>query len=406
MDIQDLVYNTESGVYFVFSKSDLLNDFIYTSIVRNNKVEDTNIVQVNSVKKFNTTTDTNRSKPLISPFWVYMLSDKAKLSKSSRKVLASNRFGVYIIPVSDYATMKKYQKAFKEVRGTHFLWLSYLNRRNIDFLYNEVVKVEGLTKRLRNKFFRDYNGDVDKVLNLFYKLNQGLEVSNYRQLVTICGVSRKTLDNLIFHLLKTPTYTTRGLKNYISKLVQDGTELANQYNYLGLQSILQRRALEILEVKEYIRSNRMNYSRVIDTNDDRVKDIYKKYRSHVVEIKEIPLSRVTILLRVLMDRKMYSSDEFLLFCYNFVLQKALSQKEAVLEGIEKERQSELRKQKRREEKLSKVSDNLKNKEKEVKKEGKKKAISNKNKDVIESTLSDEEYDAFITDTVSNMLLFE
>lgn len=301
--------------------SDLMRIFIQDKIKKVNNNSTGNIFVLENKKDFKEALTTCNVQPFGADKWLFIIdTGKMNLSYNDLKaIIRNNSSGVFLVEVQRYQEYKRIKNIVGDTEGFLDLYLPRLNRYDFLYLYDYYTPDwNKLPTKLYNQVFRDYNNDVDAVMNLFKAMKNGARVTSIKDVASICGEAGNTVESYVISLLKDPPNTEKGTIITIRNRIKAGLDLAEVHDYEKMWVYMVGCIKAFTDIK-MLSINGIIYKRIQhelpEGYDD--KKLFR-YRKYVWRLEEIPFSRVIRLRYALQRNKWKSGEDFLKFIYDYM----------------------------------------------------------------------------------------
>lgn len=274
--------------------------------------------------------------PAFSERW-YVEIDMSKMdSKDLRSLIKESFTCVFVLTCSRYALYKELKEEFKNLNEVYDFYIMYLSRVDMTYLYDGFVTGDNkLTKQLFDYVVQSYSGDIEAVLELFYRLAAGEEFNSRKDISDVCGLGGNSVESFIFSLLAPLSGSDKGLKKVVTNRVKAGVDLGAtlgvsfMYNFLA-RSLRLMCELKMLMISGIVYKTIRNLPKSFD---ERALSRYQKY---IWRLKTIPLSEL-LKIRSAMGKKIWTQDtEILNFIYKYYSSKAinlLKERQVITDGV-------------------------------------------------------------------------
>ena len=339
MLLEDLFKRTSYNVILVRSNSTLLIDFIESTLKRQykNTVGSDSILEVTKVSDKKELKEIAGLYPMLSDRWLVKINldkliDTKKDYKKDRDMqafiwqLRNAPTCVFYCTCSNYGVYRVFYDLLKDYQGLAAFYFTYLKRYDMRFIYNNIVvakKGTELTTPLMQYLNTAYAGDIDKVMQLFELLSKGVKCESKQDILNLIGIGNLTADSFVLGLLKPITGSDKGLKTVMKNRMQEAVDLGTNMGYLKLQHYMLT-CLESLTQIKMLLLNGTVYKQLDNNNlSERYKNLnLKRYSNYIEKLKELGLTDLLLLYKVLGETKWYSALEVQSFIYSYYNIKA------------------------------------------------------------------------------------
>lgn len=254
MKLRALDYVKEDlKVLMCYTTEDRTMSFVEDKLIENLGCTRGYVKEIKSLKGLKNADADARVYPIDSDCWLFKINcDKREnLFNPIIKNLENNVSGVYLLYTTKYYIYKRFIDDKKmQSYGIQGLYLDRLDKEDIIYLYDNVVKNNTLSKQLTSYVVENYGSDVDSLWKLFTALNTGAEFKTKKDIVQVCGTGGNTIQKLLLGILKSKTKKDmagkptdeRGLESYnkgIKVIIRNKTksfnELLGAYNIRYIQ---------------------------------------------------------------------------------------------------------------------------------------------------------------------------
>ena len=230
---------------------------------------------------------------------------------------------------SKYSTFKDVKEKLKNLKVVD-LYINYLRKPDFVYLYDSLTLSDNkLDNKLFNYVIQSYSGDVESVLELFKRMNQGEKFTSRKEIADVCGIGGNSIESFLFTILKPISGSDKGLKTVIKNRMNAGVDLGNTlgwntfYNFLA-SSIERFCELKMLSISGVV------YKQVRNLPDsfDEVK--LARYQKYLWRLRDIPMSDFLRVRQCMGNRSWRKDTEFIEFIYRLYSVKAIEKLDEVI----------------------------------------------------------------------------
>lgn len=267
---------------------------------------------------------TNILPPFSDKWYVFTNVDKIEPSVIIPWVYKTKTTCFHIIFCEEYKNYKKCLDSFVKSKALNYLtfYLQYCSFK--DFIYLQSHTKTALTKELNTKLtkyvYNYYSNNLESIWAILNQINNGVEITNTKQIEDICGLPEIHTDSYIIKLLSvTWSDKPKGLKTQIRNQIKLGKGIGDSlgfdtlYNFLNtsIKTLIDFKSLmltDIIQINDLKRVNSKNFDII------RLKRLMQYYD----DIEKIPMSNILQLASLLGNNKWKDETDFFSFIYNFI----------------------------------------------------------------------------------------
>lgn len=258
---------------------------------------------------------------LVPPFsdkWYVIINYSSKLSlKDLEKTIESSSTCVFLVIVNKYIEFKSIKTVLKGKVDILELYLSYLRRVDLNYLYVALVPNKNrLSKQLFDYVASSYSNDIESVFDLFIALNEGRKVESRGDIAGICGIGNLTIESFLMQLLRPFSYTEKGFKKIMKNRMTAGRELGTIYKFPTFYAYLKNSTYGLIQVK-MLKDTGKIYKSIRNLPDCYEQTKLARYQKYMWELNNIPLSRLVRLIDCMGSMRWRTELDFINFLYNY-----------------------------------------------------------------------------------------
>lgn len=303
------------SLYIAYSKSQVSLDFLSDILkVRSGATNEMGTIidaQVKKdervVKEYSSSYSQTSDRFLIKvkgSLYLSMLKKSASVFNSD-----SSFFFVYTDDFKEYTEMIS-ESTKKKLKYLN-ISLAFLNRKNMAYLFKDIDISADLYKYL----YKNYYSSIDGVFELRKQMLAGATVEKKKDISDICGYPKITLKKVAFQLLTTGMYSDKAKKVYVRNRCQMMLSVSQEYS----KDIDTFRRFLLVVVNDFITIKTLYLKgkeyRVRKDIDENEKEIVNKYKNDLDQIENIPLMKLTVLKKVLMEKRWFNDSDIVKSIY-------------------------------------------------------------------------------------------
>lgn len=299
--------------YLLYTDSSLVEMFVYDRLKELCRANSESIVEVGSPKGVGEMIDTVSISPFLAEKWLFVIDyRKVKRQIEKLKGIFSAETSCFFIKVSNY---KEYKEVLELLgKGSVCeLYLSFLQYRDIVWLLRDT----GMKPNLIDYVVKSYSRDPEKVFLLLRELQNGLEVSDRKEITAICGESSGSVMSFVISLLVGTVSSDRGLKMSLGRKSKEAVSLARLHGVGSFRNFMIASVRDIMYLKEmYLNCD--IYDTIRDVPDCFDEKKLMRYRMYLSRIVDMDMSRVVRLYAMLCcSGKWISEIDVISFLYEY-----------------------------------------------------------------------------------------
>ena len=330
MRLSDLdVRGNEPDVLILQTPSSLLNIFLEDKMKLKYHIISESIIDVENKSHYKKIKDIVGIVPPFSRKWFVKINlDKFK-DKELINIMKESTTCFFFCTCSKYSTFKDVKEKLKNLKVVD-LYINYLRKPDFVYLYDSLTLSDNkLDNKLFNYVIQSYSGDVESVLELFKRMNQGEKFTSRKEIADVCGIGGNSIESFLFTILKPISGSDKGLKTVIKNRMNAGVDLGNTlgwntfYNFLA-SSIERFCELKMLSISGVV------YKQVRNLPDsfDEVK--LARYQKYLWRLRDIPMSDFLRVRQCMGNRSWRKDTEFIEFIYRLYSVKAIEKLDEVI----------------------------------------------------------------------------
>ena len=268
------------------------------------------IVNVETKKDYKNIRNNLGITPPFSDRWFVKINLDKMHDKDLYAIMQESNTTFFFCTCTRYKLFKECLSKFDKTEIANF-YINYLRRPDFVYLYDALTHEDNkLPKNLFSFVVQNYSGDVDSVIELFLKMNQGEVFNNRKQITELCGVGGNSIESFIFSMLKPISGSDKGLKIVIKNRISLGVDLGNTLGYTKFYNFMSASIKRMCEIKELMIAG-VVYKHIRNLPDNYDEASLARYQKYIYRLKMIPLSSL-LLLRSAMGYKVWRSEADLL----------------------------------------------------------------------------------------------
>ena len=256
---------------------------------------------------------------IVPPFsrkWFIKINLDKLRDKDLINIMKESNTCFFFCTCSRYTIFKEVKEKLKGINVVDF-YVNYLRKPDFVYLYDALTLSDNkLDNTLFNYVVQSYSGDVDSVLDLFKRLNQGEKFESRKEIAEVCGIGGNSIESFLFTIIKPISGSDKGLKTVIKNRMKAGVDLGHTlgwtkfYNFLA-SSIERFSELKMLSIAGVV------YKQVRNLPDsfDEVK--LARYQKYLWRLREIPMSSFLRIRKCMGNSPWRSDSDFIEFLYNY-----------------------------------------------------------------------------------------
>lgn len=316
--LKDLDKN-DYDIVLVDTQSTKMKMFIRDKLKLKFRCNKDTIINVDTKKDLKYVREILGLMPPFSDRWFVIVNMDKVPVKELESVLDASTTCVFLCFCSKYRDYKQMKEDMKERGGIIDLYISYLRRGDMIYLYDAFVPSDNkMSKQLFDFFVQSYSGDVEEVLSLFEEMNAGTKISSRKDIADICGIGGLTVEGFALSLLKPLSKSEKGFKKVVKNRIVAGTELGEVYGYSKFYSFLKNVLFNFTQIKE-LRMTGDVYKSVRNLPNGYDEKILARYNRYIWQLNTIPLSRILLLYEAVGSKSWRGNAEFLNSLYRFYI---------------------------------------------------------------------------------------
>ena len=315
MRLSDLdIQGNRPKIMLVQSPSSKLKMYLEDKMKLKYKIKSDSILNIETKKDYKKIRDSLGIQPAFSDRWFVKLNLTKMHDKELYNIIEESNTCFFFCESEKYATYKSFKERFKKDNLVDF-YINYLRKPDFIYLYDALTLSDNkLDKKLFNYVIQSYSGDVEAVLGLFIRLNQGEKFNNRKDIAEVCGTGGNTVESFIFSLLKPISGSDRGLNTVLKNRISAGVDLGNTLGYTKFYNFMSKSIERFCELKELLISG-IIYKTVRNLPDNYDEQALSRYQKYLWRIKEIPTSQF-LKVRSAMGYNIWRNEiDFLKFIY-------------------------------------------------------------------------------------------
>ena len=266
------------------------------------------MMEVNATKDLKQVREIQGLLPPFSERWYVVVKLGKNLSyRDLVSTIKASTTCLFLITTEKYVDYKKLKEDLKKDVSVVDLYLTYMKRYDMLYIYQALVPEN---KRMQKKLFdylcQSYSSDIEAVMNLFIKLNEGVVVKTRTDIANICGIGGLSVESFLFSMLKPAPTTVRGLQTVMKNRIQAGRELGAIHTVPTFYSFLHKAISSIVQIK-MLRDSGMIYKSIRNLPDNFDQHSLMRYQKYFWSLMEIPMSRI-LRLETAMGKKRWQNE--------------------------------------------------------------------------------------------------
>lgn len=275
-------------------------------------------IEVNTTKDLKKVREVQGFIPPYSDRWYVIIHHgKGVAMKDLLATIKDATTCLFLITTEKYADYKKIKEALKKDVKVIDLYMSYMRRPDMLYLYQALVpEAKRMKKQLFDYLAQSYGSDVEAVMVLFIKLNEGVSVKTRTDIANICGIGGLSVESFMFSLLKEPPKSVNGLKRVLKNRIQAGRELGMIHTIPTLYSFLKKSIYSIVQIK-MLRDSGFIYKSIRNLPDNYEQNSLMRYQKYMWTLNTIPMSRILRLVAAMGRKRWVTELDMARFIYEY-----------------------------------------------------------------------------------------
>lgn len=323
MWLSDLDTNTFNPyIFLIQTPSTSLEQYVRDKIRRYYKVDQTTTIYVENKTDLKKVKDIRGIEPMSSDRWFVPIDIDKMFSKELIKAIKESTTCLFYLTTSRYSNYKKAKETFGKDFGFYDMYLRYLKRPDLIYIYDAyIVREKRLPKDLFDFVVHSYSGDIEAFFTLLKAMVSGKEFKSRNQIIEECGLGATSIESYVFDLLKPLSGSAKGLNITIKNRIKVGSDVAKNLSYRSLFNIIRDIVASFVEIKMLLLSGTV-YKEIRDIPENFTERNLEKYQRYLWKISEIPYSELVLLINCLGTNAWQTDMDFFGFIYGYYTEKA------------------------------------------------------------------------------------
>lgn len=269
------------------------------------------VYTINSQKSFSEMLDLVMMQPFLANKWLFVIEyGRVKSQIKKYPSLFEQGSSKFLVKVANYKEFKEFKEL---VANCNDLYLSFIHYHDVMFL----LKGYELSQKLKDFVAKSYARTPEKIFDLTEALSNGIEITDRKSIVSVCGMSSGSINSFALSLLKEMPKTEKGVQMVQKNRVKSAIELIEAYGSSTFRNFLFSAIKDIVAIKQmYMQGDIYNNIRDIPECFDEKK--LSRYNYCLNTIIDIPLGRVMRLYKMLKDEgSWHKSIDAVSFLYKY-----------------------------------------------------------------------------------------
>ena len=300
-------------IVLVQSSSSRYRIFLEDKMKLKNHVDSNSTLDIEVRKDYKKIRDVLGIEPPFSNRW-YVKIDLDKFhDKELYKVIDEANTCFFFVHTSKYLLFKNFKEHFKA--DTADFYVNYLRKPDFIYLYDALTSSDNkLDRNLFNFVMQSYSNDVEAVLELFIRLNQGEVFKTRKEISDVCGIGGNSVEGFLFSILNPISGSQRGLNTVMKNRVSAGIDLGKSLSFPRFYTYLTLSVERFCQLKELMMAGVVYKSvRKLPSNYD--ESALARYQKYLWKIKSIPTSQFMKVRQTIGYKQWFDDADFLKFIY-------------------------------------------------------------------------------------------
>ena len=269
--------------------------------------------------------------PFVGSKWFVEVDLEKAMDKELYNLIQTSTTCLFYCTSTKYQTFKKFKEGLKNQAGVVDLYINYIRRPDLLYLYDTLVpKNNLLSKPLFDYVAQSYSSDIDAIMDLFMSLGRGDTFESRKDIAELCGIGNNSVDSFLLALIKPPSDSGKGVCTVIRNRVKAGIDLgaavgwSSFYNFLN-SALTAFIYIKVLKISGVLYKTIPELPASYDSDNNLIAGYdeakLSRYNKYIWRLDEVPLSRLLRIKQTMLDgTKWKKQADFLCFIYNYYLE--------------------------------------------------------------------------------------
>ena len=269
---------------------------------------------------------------VLPPFadkWVVIFDgDKAPIKGLGSLIKKTRQTCYYYIYCKEYKNYRQILQTLKTSGMSYFdLYLQYFSHREFNYIRacTETEKTTELSSKLQTYIINNYSKNVEGIMTLIEKMNEGYEINKRTDIEAVCGLPDIHTDDYVLKLLTFEwSNKAKGLKTQVKNQTNLIYNMGESLGYDTLYNYINTSFTTLINTKGMMLSNIINpYNPIsgltaLENLDIREQQRIKKQLNSVATIESIPYSKILDYYSIFKTKRWSDGLDALNFLYAII----------------------------------------------------------------------------------------